>query len=83
MCLLNSRVHTVPQVRFKTGVCLTAYSGGARDLPARVLQEFLDAVTHEDRMPGALHLRRHGIDCQACGIDLERRPEPGRILVVD
>ena len=26
------------------GVRLTAYSGGARDLPAPVLQEFLDAV---------------------------------------
>jgi NADPH2:quinone reductase len=63
------------------GVCLTAYSGGARDLPAKVLQEFLDAVALGDAVV-PLHRVYHLDDIRQAHAEMEAGSATGKIVVL-
>jgi NADPH:quinone reductase len=63
------------------GVRLTAYSGGASDLPAAVLQSFLDAVT-AGRLTVPLH-RSYTLDeIRTAHADMEANNATGKLVVV-
>jgi NADPH2:quinone reductase len=63
------------------GVCLTAYSGGAEDLPAKVLQEFLDAVALGDAVV-PLHRVYHLDDIRQAHTEMEAGSATGKIVVL-
>ncbi|MDQ0306386.1 NADPH:quinone reductase-like Zn-dependent oxidoreductase [Kitasatospora herbaricolor] len=62
------------------GVRLTAYSGGAADLPARVLQRHLDRIEAGDLTPGPTHV--YPLDAiRAAHEDLEHGRRFGKLVV--
>jgi NADPH2:quinone reductase len=63
------------------GVCLTAYSGDATDLPAKVLQEFLDAVALGDAVV-PLHRVYHLDDIRQAHAEMEAGSATGKIVVL-
>jgi NADPH2:quinone reductase len=63
------------------GVRLTAYSGGATDLPAKVLQEFLDAVALGDAVV-PLHRVYHLDDIRQAHAEMEAGSATGKIVVL-
>ena len=63
------------------GVRLTAYSGGASDLPANVLQEFLDAVAAGDAIV-PLHRVYHLDDIRQAHAEMEAGSAAGKIVVL-
>jgi NADPH2:quinone reductase len=73
-------VDVVPELHLGTGVRLTAYSGEASDLPAAVLQEFLDAVEagHVTVPIGRVYAFDDIVQAHA---DLEFGSAPGKLVV--
>ena len=63
------------------GVRLTAYSGGARDLPAEVLQDFLDAVASGDAVV-PLHRIYHLDEIRRAHAEMEAGSAIGKIVVL-
>ena len=81
-CPTNGRFPTsTPFDYIPRGVCLTAYSGGARDLPARVLQEFLDAVALGDAVV-PLHRVYHLDEIRKDHTEMEAGSATGKIVVL-
>ncbi len=67
--------------RLPNGVRLTAYSGGATDLPAQVLQDFLDAVAADmAQVPVGRVYRLQ--DIQQAHRDMEDGTVGGKAVVV-